>query len=204
MRSITVAALLLLAVSSCTTSTPTDTPGVTIEGNRLVWYEGPEIEVEVYYGMMEDRLGEPEAILRLGIASNSGSVGVPISGFQLFDPSGRAVAPLVGADFREAHTRIRMTLDRYAAWWGPTNRFLASRQRCDRWYVYPPVGGGEGFVADRHDFENVYVSGFRVCGGPMVFPAPGGVQPGRWVLRIELEESVARIPFEVEDPEAEY
>jgi len=37
-----------------------------------------------------------------------------------------------------------------------------------------------------------------VCWGPLVFQVPGGVQPGRWRLVIELEESTADIPFELE------
>ena len=196
-------ALLLLTAVACTTSTPTDTPGVTIEGNRLMWYEGPEIAVEVYYGMIEDRLGETEATLRLGVAGTSGTVDVPRTAIRLYDPSGHAMVPLDQEAFRSVQGKIRMTLDRYAAWYGPTSRFMTSRQRCDRWFIYPSIGTAEGFVAYRFAFDSVYVSTFRVCGGPLVFSVPGGAQPVRWVLRIDLEESTARIPFEVEDPESE-
>ncbi len=34
--------------------------------------------------------------------------------------------------------------------------------------------------------------------GPLIFSVPGGVQPGRWRLVIELEESRPDIPFVIE------
>jgi len=194
--------LLLLTATACVTSTPTDTPGVTIEGRRLMWFEGPEVAVEVYYGMIEDRLGEPEAVLRLGIAGVRGTVDVERTAIRLFDPTGHAMTPLDEQAFRSVQGKLRMVLDRYAAWYGPTHRFLASRGRCDRWFIYPSIGTGEGFVGGRHAFDSVFVSSFRVCGGPLVFAVPGGAQPGRWVLQIDLEESTVRIPFEVEAPDS--
>ena len=33
------------------------------------------------------------------------------------------------------------------------------------------------------------------CSGPLVFAVADGVQPGRWVLLIDLEGSDVRIPF---------
>jgi len=36
------------------------------------------------------------------------------------------------------------------------------------------------------------------CSGPLVFSVPGGVQPGRWRLVIDLEESRVDLPFELE------
>jgi hypothetical protein len=202
MHKTAVTILLCLTATACVTSTPTDTPGVTIEGHRLMWFEGPEVTVEVYYGMIEDRLGEPEAVLRVGLAGVRGTVDIQRTAIRLFDPSGRAMSPLDQPAFRGVQGRLRTVLDRYAAWWGPTTRFLASRGRCDRWFIYPSIGTGEGFVGSRHAFDSVFASSFRVCGGPLVFSVPGGAQPGRWVLQIDLEESTARIPFEVEVPES--
>ncbi len=63
------------------------------------------------------------------------------------------------------------------------------RRLCDRWFLEEPVGG---FAQDE-----IAISTFEECWGPLVFKVTGGVQPGRWRLVIELEESTADIPFEL-------
>jgi hypothetical protein len=45
--------------------------------------------------------------------------------------------------------------------------------------------------------DEIAISTFEECWGPLVFKVTGGVQPGRWRLVIELEESTADIPFEL-------
>jgi len=40
-----------------------------------------------------------------------------------------------------------------------------------------------------------------LCSGPLVFKVPGGIQPGRWRLIIEQEESRVDVPFELEAEE---
>jgi len=44
----------------------------------------------------------------------------------------------------------------------------------------------------------VPVNTFQLCSGPLVFRVSGGIQPGRWRLIIELEESRVDIPFVLE------
>jgi len=61
---------------------------------------------------------------------------------------------------------------------------------CDRWFLQGPFGG--------FAYDEVPVSTFQLCSGPLVFKVSGGVQPGRWRLVIELEESRVDIPFELE------
>ena len=54
--------------------------------------------------------------------------------------------------------------------------------------------------------RNVLITGLTVIAlstfeerwGPLVFHVSGGIQPGRWRLVIELEESAPDIPFELE------
>ena len=62
---------------------------------------------------------------------------------------------------------------------------------CDRWFLVDP---GLGFA-----YDEVYLSIFELCYGPVVGRVPGNVQPGRWRLLIELEEihtpvAASRIP----------
>jgi hypothetical protein len=47
-------------------------------------------------------------------------------------------------------------------------------------------------------FDELPLSSSQICSGPLVFKVPGGVQPGRWRLIIELQESRADIPFTLE------
>ncbi len=46
--------------------------------------------------------------------------------------------------------------------------------------------------------DEIAINPFEECWGPLVFNVTGGVQPGRWRLVIELEESTADIPFHLE------
>jgi hypothetical protein len=72
-------------------------------------------------------------------------------------------------------------------------RYDTSRMPCDRWFLADPFAG--------FAYDQVYVNTFQVCSGPLVFRDPGGVQPGRWRLLIELEESTIDLPFELEPPD---
>ena len=52
---------------------------------------------------------------------------------------------------------------------------------------------GEGVT-----FDQVAVNDRRACEGKLFFYIPGGVQPGRYVLGMELPEDEIRIPFTME------
>ena len=52
---------------------------------------------------------------------------------------------------------------------------------------------GEGLA-----FDQVTVNDRRACQGKLFFYIPGGVQPGRYVLGIDLQEDEIRIPFTLE------
>jgi hypothetical protein len=80
-----------------------------------------------------------------------------------------------------------MMLDAAHAWIGPTGKFAGALSPCGYWFIVPR--GVTNFA------PILEVSPLRVCYGPLVFHVPGGVQPGRWVLEIDLEESDVRIPF---------
>ena len=44
-------------------------------------------------------------------------------------------------------------------------------------------------------FDEVTVNDFRACEGRFLFDIPGGVQAGRYVLVMELDESTIEIPI---------
>jgi hypothetical protein len=64
---------------------------------------------------------------------------------------------------------------------------VGSLRPLEEWFFSPP-----GATFHRNI---IGPSAFNYASGPLVFQIPGGVQPGGWVLRIEMEESTAKIPF---------
>ncbi len=62
-----------------------------------------------------------------------------------------------------------------------------TRRPCGDWFFRAPT---DGLTRDVLTFSSV-----EVCDGILFFHVPGGVQPGRWVLEIKLEESIVEIPF---------
>ena len=66
--------------------------------------------------------------------------------------------------------------------------FPRARRQCDFQFFAGPGGT---------TYNHVEVNDRRACGERLVFQIPGGVQPGRWVVGIDLEESELRIPFDL-------
>jgi hypothetical protein len=46
-------------------------------------------------------------------------------------------------------------------------------------------------------FDRLSLNDRRACQGRFFFKIPGGVQPGKWVLGMDLEETKVRIPFTI-------
>jgi hypothetical protein len=65
-------------------------------------------------------------------------------------------------------------------------------QRLDECAIQFFVTPGQGV-----SFDQVTLNDRRECFGRLFFDVPGGIQSGRWVLGIDLEESEIRIPFEL-------
>ncbi len=196
----TIMLTILTTALACTSSTPTGTPGVTQEGKNRVWYQGSDLAVEIYYASLPNSLGDQYAVPRISFYGPAGTTEISRTNIRLTTPDGSVVVPLDQTEFRKVYGGLRMAIEREGAWYGPSARFTASRQPCDRWFIYPPTASDDGFTGQRHGFDTIFVSSFQVCGGPLVFPVLKGIQPGRWVLTVELEETTARVPFEVELP----
>jgi hypothetical protein len=111
----------------------------------------------------------------------------------MITPDGRRLALVTQEQFRSNYNRMRVRLDRAMAILPILGRYETAMMPCDRWFLVGPFGG---FAV-----EAVPVNTFQVCSGPLVFNVPGGVQPGRWRLIVELEESRADIAFQVETGE---
>ncbi len=201
MRSRHLTSVVVLSLTlACTTSTPTGDPGVTREGRWRIWHTGPGCSVEVGFLWTDRHLGDEWLVLTVGIAGAGGPTPVTRDGISLYTPRDHLLKPLDQSDFRSVYGNLRMGLDRINAWQGPSPRFMSSRRSCGRWFITPPFPEEAGWLGEPLPSDTLYPARQVACGGPLVFNVPGGVQPGRWVLVIELEEGEARVPFEIEAP----
>jgi hypothetical protein len=184
-------ACVVVAVTGAAITAATD-PEVTPHGRDVVWYEGPELRAELDFGWAARHLGDEWLVLRLGLttAGNASPV-VERQGIRVLTPRGHSLPMVDQEEFRRVWGKLRMTLDRIDAWGPPTGRFLRFEDPCGQWFIAPPSS-----FADR---ARLRVLPGRWCAGPLVFNVPGGVQPGGWVLTMELEESRPRIPFALEE-----
>lgn len=161
-----------------------------------VAYEGPEIEAAIRFYQAQRDIGEPWMVLVVHIvgASDSGLITLDRSAFTLIAPDGKRLPLISQKGFREIYGQIHTAVRRAVESAPPFQAHRGNIRRCSRWFLAPP---GTGFGV-----EELYISNFEECSGPMVFAVPNGIQPGRYRLIIELEESRADIPFELyaEDP----
>ena len=106
-------------------------------------------------------------------------------------PDGRRLPLLSQDEYREIFGKIRIRLERAMANLPILGRYDTSMTPCDRWFLRGPFGS--------FAYDEITINTFQVCYGPLVFRVPGGIQPGRWRVIIDLEESRADIAFELED-----
>jgi len=194
-RLATLMALLLIA-GCATSSGPGTTEPATREVSRYaVIHEGPELAVALGFFEATRSIGDEWLILAVELTASAGSGRsiVNHSDISMIAPDGRRIA-LIGQDeFRENFGQIRVALERALRSLPILGRYDRSQMPCDRWFLVDPFGG--------FAYEEVPVNTFQLCSGPLVFHVIGGIQPGRWRLIIELEESRVDAAFELEADE---
>jgi hypothetical protein len=156
-----------------------------------VVHEGPELTVALGFYQATRSIGDEWLVVAVELTSSANSGRSIVNRGDIFaiSPDGRRL-PLVSQQlFREAFASIRVTVERALRGLPILGRYDRSQMPCDRWFLASPFGG--------FDYEEVPVNTFQLCSGPLVFQVVGGIQPGRWRLIIELEESRVDIPFEL-------
>jgi hypothetical protein len=184
---------LLLNTTCATSSAPgTTEPGVREISRYAVVYEGPELDVALGYFQATRSLGDEWLILAVELTASPGSgrAIVDRSDISVIAPDGHRMALVSQEEFRENYSEIRIALERSLRSLPILGRYDRSQMPCDRWFLVDPFGG---FARDE-----VPVNTFQVCPGPLVFRVIGGIQPGRWRLIIDLEESRVDVPFVLE------
>lgn len=185
---------LLATTAACATSRgPASNEPATQEISRYaVLYEGPELAVALGFYQATRSLGDEWLILAVDLTASAGG-GRSVanrSDILVIAPDGHRMALVSQEEFRENYAEIRVALERALRSLPILGRYDRSQMPCDRWFIVGPFGG--------FAYDELPVNTFQVCSGPLVFRVYGGIQPGRWRLIIDLEESRVDIPFELE------
>ncbi|MGC8916988.1 MAG: hypothetical protein ACP5NF_08425 [Thermoanaerobaculum sp.] len=186
------AVLGVVVLGACSTGVPTGVPGVDKVGATVLRYRGPEVELALGYRFATLSLGEEWLILDLAVTAAPGHV-VEVKRDAIFvlTPQGERIPLASQEQFAEAYAALQPTLRRAALAADPLGYFNRELPCSLDFFAAP----GEAIV-----YPSVHVDDRRVCEGRLFFFVPGGIQPGRWTLALDLVESRIRIPFELPAP----
>jgi hypothetical protein len=194
MKRMTLSTVLLgavVAAAACSSAVPTETPGVEQLGQYLMRQNGSEADVVLGYKHAAQSLGEEWLLLELAITSPSGeSAKFERENIWVRTPAGVQVPAASQKAFGEAYGSMRNKIAQANVARDPMDYFPPNRQACTLDLFVAP---GEGVA-----FDQVTVNDRRACQGKLFFYIPGGVQTGRYVLGIDLQEDEIRIPFTLE------
>jgi hypothetical protein len=181
-----------LGVTGCSSGGGnTREPEIEEHGKFVVEYRGPELTLEISHRWADRSLGDEMMVLGLTLSGTGGPKGrVDLENITLRTPGGYTLVPITREEFRHAFQALRSDIRNSDAWNAPAETFGGTRQPCDRWFYAPPGELGH---------KTLYLNPAQVCFGPMVFQVPGGIQPGRYIFIIDLEESDVRVPFTIGD-----
>ncbi|MDH3816546.1 MAG: hypothetical protein OEV48_18790 [Acidobacteriota bacterium] len=189
---ITVLAMIGVAATlvSCSSTTPTDTPGVERLGQSVLRQYGPELWTVLGYRFANSQIGDEWMILEVGLSSPNGQTAtVKREDVFLRTPDGNRVPLPTQKAFNEAYGSLRPVISKANVDRDPLDYFPPSRIECAIQFFVTPGAGVS--------FDEVTVSDRRGCFGRLYVAVPGGIQQGRWVLGIDQPESEIRIPFDL-------
>lgn len=177
-------------IVSCSSATPTDTPGVERLGEYVLKQFGPELWAVLGYRFANSQISDEWMILEVGLSSPNGQTArVLRENIFLRTPDGTNVPLATQEEFNAAYGSLRSVIAKADVNRDPLDYFPPSRVQCPIQFFVAP---GQGVV-----FNEVTLSDRRGCYGRLYFDVSGGIQPGRWVFGIDLPESEIRIPFDL-------
>ncbi len=183
--------LLITACANSQGSYSSD-PGIYVFNRNAVLYEGPEMVAVVAYRQGKNSVAQEWLILAVELTSprGSGPTIVDRNDISVYTPDGYRL-PLASQDeFVRNLTRLRIPVEQTLQFLPLLYRVEPNRMPDDRWFY--------AVAAENIGFDEIPMNSSQKFWGPLLFSVPGGVQPGRWRLVIELEESRPDIPFVIE------
>ena len=167
-------------------------PGIYVMNRNGVLYEGPELVAAVAYRQGKKSVAEEWLILAVELTSprGSGPTIVRRNDFSVYTPEGRRLTLASQDEFVRNFAKLRIPVERTLQFLPLLYRVEPNRMPGDRWFY--------AVSAENIGYDEIPMNSSQVFWGPLIFSVPGGVQPGRWRLVVELEESRADIPLTIE------
>jgi hypothetical protein len=194
-RALAAVLLVLVVATSCATSSvlpPQPAPVLEPIGDGVVRYGGSEVWVAVDYRFARLSAGERWLLLDVGVTgADNRSATVERSRVFVRSPAGRRYPLASQREVAEGGQELANLTRRADVLGKALPGFPGSREPC-RFDFFIPRGVRRGVA-----FDQVFVNDSRACFERLHFPVPDGVEPGRWVLGLDLERSEVRVPFEL-------
>lgn len=165
-------------------------PGVTQIGDTMMRSVGVDLEAILGYKFASSSLGDEWLVVDLALTSWKGeSIEVKQEAISVVTPDGRRIPLPTQKEFIAAYPETQSLLRRAAIASQPLEATRGGRRPCELDFLRLP-GTGTTRTA-------IWINDRQLCVGMLAFPVTGGIQPGRWRLDIELEESDLQIPFDL-------
>jgi len=192
-----VGAALALMIAGCGSSGSADSkpagpakPSVTQVGRTQVRTVGADLEGIVSYKFADSSLGDEWLIIDVALTGErAAAIEVKVADVSMRTPDGRRIPLPTQKEFIDAYPQLQSMLRRAAVASEPLEATRGGKRPCDLNFLRLP---GTGSTRDA-----IWINQRELCVGMLAFPVAGGIQPGRWKLIIELEESSLEIPFDL-------
>ncbi len=194
LQKISILGLLVVAFISlvgCSSAEPTDDPGVDRMGKYILMNKGATAEVVIGYRYAQQSLGSQWLVLEAAMTSPPNQTArIEREKVSVRTPTGETIPLATQREVNEAWGTLMPLLSAADVVRDPMDYWPPRKETClIRFFVKP----GDGV-----SFDEFSVNDFRACHGRLLFEIPGGVQAGRYVLTIGLEESEIVIPVPLE------
>ena len=191
---VAVLGLLTLGCGSTTPAMPNPItePVVDQPGRDMIRYRDKVIEVVVESRFAANNLAEDWLILNVALSGMTGAATkVDRRLISVRTPDGRTIPLPSYKEFNAAYGELASAARRAAIASQPLDFTRGGRRACGINFMPLP---GSGVAANKA----LNVTKNELCVGMLYFPVRGGVQPGRWKLILDFEETQAVVPFVLE------
>ena len=165
-------------------------PSVAKVGRTQVRTIGADLTGVVSYKFANSSLGDEWLFIDVALTSErSEATEVKQSNISVRTPDGRRIQLPTQKEFIDAYPQLQSAVRRAEIASEPLEATRGGKRECFLNFLRLP---GTGTTR-----EAIWINQRELCVGMLAFPVKGGIQPGRWKLIIELEESSLEIPFDL-------
>ncbi len=180
-----------IGLVGCSSAKPTGDPGVDRVGKYLLMSKTPELEVVIGYRHAQYKIGAPWLLLEVAMTSPTGEVAtVERSEVSVETPDGKTIPLATQKEFTKAYSSLQAFIRSADVVRDPMDYWPPRKVTCPIQFFVEP--------GSTVSFDQVTVSDRSACQGRFLFEIPGGVQPGRYVFKIDSEKNKITIPITFE------